>query len=160
MTHPTNPSRRKFSASHFLATLRERRFCHSICFTHAFVRFHEPNPIKFSPYVSFKPNLTMHPKTQITLHVRGALFAALTLLPAINAQPTPPATGNQTDTIVMEAFVTTGSNIKRLDQENTLPVTVFNMSQLETRDSATPMDLLIGIPEITNIPQNEASLGA
>src|ERR1019366_1556989 len=34
------------------------------------------------------------------------------------------------------------------------------MSQLETRDSATPYDLLIGIPEITNIPANESSLNA
>jgi outer membrane receptor protein involved in Fe transport len=60
----------------------------------------------------------------------------------------------------MEAFVTTGSNIKRLDQETTLPVTVFSMAQLETRDSSTPADLLIGIPEITNIPANETSTNA
>ena len=80
------------------------------------------------------------------------------LLPVVNAQ-TPPAAPNP-DTIVMEAFVTTGSNIKRLDQENTLPVTVFSMSELQTRDSATSMDLLIGIPEITNIPANESSLNA
>ena len=84
----------------------------------------------------------------------------LTLLPSVNAQTTTPATEKKSDAIVMEAFVTTGSNIKRLDQENTLPVTVFSMSELQTRDSATSMDLLIGIPEITNIPANESSLNA
>ena len=101
----------------------------------------------------------MKPNQPKTLLAGTALFAALSLLPAVNAQTPPPATGTP-DTIVMEAFVTTGSNIKRLDQEQALPVTVFNMSQLETRDSATPYDLLIGIPEVTNIPSNESSLNA
>jgi iron complex outermembrane receptor protein len=108
-------------------------------------------------YVSFRKNKTVNATPQKTPRTIAALFAALTLLPVINAQTPPPAAP---DTIVMEAFVTTGSNIKRLDNETTLPVTVFNMSQLETRDSATPMDLLIGIPEITNIPANESSLNA
>lgn len=98
------------------------------------------------------------------LRTGAALMAALTLLQSVSAQSTPPAkedeTKNKSDALVMEAFVTTGSNIKRLDQEKTLPVTVFSMAQLETRDSATPMDLLIGIPEITNIPANETSTNA
>src|SRR4051812_36329592 len=98
----------------------------------------------------------MKPNPKKTLRTGAAFLASLTLLQAVSAQTTPPATDEKkSDTLVMEAFVTTGSNIKRLDQENTLPVTVFSMAQLETRDSATPMDLLIGIPEITNIPNNE-----
>src|SRR3954470_9357656 len=106
----------------------------------------------------------MKPNPQKKLRTGAALFAVLTLLQSANAQTSPAATDDKdkakSDTLVMEAFVTTGSNIKRLDQENTLPVTVFSMAQLETRDSATPMDLLIGIPEITNIPNNETSTNA
>ncbi len=104
----------------------------------------------------------MKPNPKKILRAGSALFAALTILQAVTAQTTPAAKeqDKKSDTLVMEAFVTTGSNIKRLDQENTLPVTVFSMAQLETRDSATPMDLLIGIPEITNIPANETSTNA
>jgi len=112
----------------------------------------------------------MKPNPRLIPRSRAAFLAALTLLPMVHAQsveptPAPAAAGaddksGKGDALVMEAFVTTGSNIKRLDQENTLPVTVFSMSELQTRDSATPMDLLIGIPEVTNIPANETSTNA
>ncbi len=105
----------------------------------------------------------MKPNLKMTHRLSAAILAALTLQIgyAQSAPATPPTSPDKEEkALVMEAFVTTGSNIKRLDQEKTLPVTVFSMAQLETRDSATPMDLLIGIPEITNIPANETSTNA
>ncbi|WP_438481186.1 TonB-dependent receptor plug domain-containing protein [Oleiharenicola lentus] len=62
--------------------------------------------------------------------------------------------------MVLEKFVTTGSSIKRTDTEKVLPVTVFYAEQIEARDSSTTMDLLQGIPQITNIPSNETSTNA
>ena len=62
--------------------------------------------------------------------------------------------------IKLDAISVTGSNIKRTDQETTLPVTVVNADEIEARDSATPSDLLIAIPEITNIPANETATNA
>lgn len=62
--------------------------------------------------------------------------------------------------ITMEAFSVTGSNIKRTDQEKVLPVTVMNFEQIQARDSATPSDMLVALPQITNIPNNETSVNA
>jgi hypothetical protein len=52
----------------------------------------------------------MKPNPNKTLRTGAALLAALTLLQAVTAQTTPPASGEKkNDTLVMEAFVTTGS---------------------------------------------------
>ncbi len=90
----------------------------------------------------------------------AALFLAAAA--ALQAQTTTTSTAPaaKDEPLQLEAVSVTGSNIKRLDQEKTLPVTVFTSEQVEARDSATPMDLLIGIPQITNIPQNETSVNA
>ncbi|MBI5692558.1 MAG: TonB-dependent receptor [Verrucomicrobia bacterium] len=45
------------------------------------------------------------------------------------------------DTVLMEAFTVTGSNIRRLDEEKTLPVTVLTMEDLDLRAAATAADL-------------------
>ena len=57
--------------------------------------------------------------------------------------------------MVLEAFTVTGSNIRRVDQENSLPVTIVTAEDVLARDAATPMDLLSAIPYITDIPENE-----
>ena len=108
----------------------------------------------------------MKPNTHNTRRVGAALIGALTLQ-SVMAQtaPAPAATAadgskGKEEIQVLEAFVTTGSNIKRLDQEKTLPVTVFSSDMIEARDSATPMDLLAGIPQVTDIPNNETSTNA
>jgi outer membrane receptor protein involved in Fe transport len=57
----------------------------------------------------------------------------------------------------MEAMSVTGSNIKRMDQEKVLPVTVLNLDQIAARDAATPVDMLLAVPQITNVPTNETA---
>jgi outer membrane receptor protein involved in Fe transport len=97
-----------------------------------------------------------------------ALLLTLGLLPicSAHAQPVAPAATetkpeeNNDQVVQLEAVSVTGSNIKRMDQEKVLPVSVFSAAQIQTRDSTTPSDLLLAIPEITNIPQNETGLGA
>jgi iron complex outermembrane receptor protein len=67
--------------------------------------------------------------------------------PATSPAPAAPVT--------MEAFTVTGTNIRRVDQENALPVSIFTADELAARDAATPMDQLAAIPFITDIPENE-----
>jgi outer membrane receptor protein involved in Fe transport len=67
---------------------------------------------------------------------RARSFHALTfILAASLAAQTTPAPQ------VMEAFTVTGSNIKRIDQETTLPVTVFSADELALRGVATAAEM-------------------
>ena len=87
--------------------------------------------------------------------VYGLMFAAM-----LTAQEKVPVKPAEDEPIQMEAVSVTGSNIKRLEMENVLPVSLFSAEMIKARDSATNMDLLIGIPQVTNIPQNETSTNA
>jgi iron complex outermembrane receptor protein len=91
----------------------------------------------------------------------GALTAGIAVAQTANA-PTPEVdeTPASPEIYHLDKFTTTGSAIKRTDVEKVLPVTIFFAEQIESRDSATSMDLLQGIPQITNIPANETSLNA
>ncbi len=62
--------------------------------------------------------------------------------------------------VALEAVSVTGTNIKRADQEKTLPVTIYSADDIDARGATTPADLLIAIPEITNLPNNETSTNA
>jgi outer membrane receptor for ferrienterochelin and colicin len=61
----------------------------------------------------------------------------------------------------LEAFTVTGSNIRRVDAETALPVTVIDRNELEARGAATMAELfetitaaeISGITEINNGPQ-------
>ena len=75
--------------------------------------------------------------------------------PSAAASPAP-----EESVITMEAFSVTGSNIRRTDQEKVLPVTVMNFEAIQARDAATPSDMLVALPQITNIPNNETSVNA
>ena len=80
--------------------------------------------------------------------------------PAPTANP-PGQSSNSGEVIKLEAFSVTGSNIKRLDIEKVLPVTVFDAAAIEVRDAAQPSDLLTALPQVTGLPGNEtATLGA
>ncbi|MBI5690790.1 MAG: TonB-dependent receptor [Verrucomicrobia bacterium] len=92
----------------------------------------------------------------------GGLLLALPVLVFSQAAPT---TGGPTpgrdEAVKLEAFTVTGSNIKRLDFEKVLPITSFNMEQIEIRAAAQPAELLTALPEVTGLPGNEtATLGA
>jgi iron complex outermembrane receptor protein len=55
----------------------------------------------------------------------------------------------------------TGTNIRRLDAEKVLPVTVLGGTDMELRDAQQPADMLTALPEVTGLPGNEtATLGA
>jgi iron complex outermembrane recepter protein len=102
-------------------------------------------------------------KTSLRLRTAASL-AALAWASHLSAQtaPAPRPTGAPADVAVqLEAFTVTGSNIKRLEVEQVLPVTVFTPEQMEVRDAAQPSDLITALPQVTGLPGNEtATLGA
>src|SRR5512133_1741718 len=102
----------------------------------------------------------------------GVFAAAITLALAfdpagLRAQTAPAsspgtagATGSE-EVIKLEAFSVTGTNIRRLEMEKVLPVTVFDTAAMEVRDASQPSDLLTALPQVTGLPGNEtATLGA
>ena len=78
----------------------------------------------------------------ILRRLSGALpiLAACPALAQVTPPVPPPADGRR-DAVLMEAFTVTGSNIRRLDEEKTLPVTVLNMEDLDLRGAPTPAEL-------------------
>ena len=68
-------------------------------------------------------------------------------------------TSKAEEAIKLEAFTVTGSNIKRLEIEKVLPVTVFSRDLIEARNALTPVELLTALPQVTNVPMNESSSG-
>jgi len=104
--------------------------------------------------------------TPTTPRIRAGVIALAFLSvfsPLARAQlsPTPPAEPKKEDTVVLQTFTVTGTNIKRLDQEKTLPVTVLDRDAMDVRDASQASDLLTALPQVTGMPGNEtATLGA
>ena len=87
-----------------------------------------------------------------------------TLTPArLMAQAAPPAassgTGTKEEPVKLEAFTVTGSNIKRLEMEKVLPVTIFSRDLMDARNAITPVEMLTALPQVTNVPMNESAGG-
>ncbi|MEO7415187.1 MAG: TonB-dependent receptor [Opitutaceae bacterium] len=76
--------------------------------------------------------------------------------------PNPPtANGLSVDeTISLQKFVVTGSNILRTDMEKVVPITVLNQDAINARNAFTPVDLLTSLPQVTNLPENETRTGS
>ncbi len=99
-----------------------------------------------------------HDRNPLTLAALALAFAATTFA---QTAPAPSSTSKPEETIKLEAFSVTGSNIKRLDYEKALPVTILGTSEIEIRDASQPSDLLSALPQVTGLPGNEtATLGA
>jgi outer membrane receptor protein involved in Fe transport len=91
-----------------------------------------------------------------------ALSLAVATAGSQSVAPTTPSTPNRDkkeETIKLETFTVTGTNIKRLDFEQVLPVTVFNKDLIEARNAITPVEMLMALPQLTNVPLNESTSG-
>jgi iron complex outermembrane receptor protein len=87
-----------------------------------------------------------HPSRSFRLVV-PAFAGAVAGLAALAAQ-TPSAPGNRapaapgdTGPQLLEAYVVTGSNIRRVDQETTLPVSVIDLEEIDLRGASTMSEL-------------------
>ncbi|MDB6167225.1 MAG: btuB 3 [Verrucomicrobia bacterium] len=98
----------------------------------------------------------------LNLKLRPARCLALGLFAQLLATaPAQTAPGKPEETVVLEKVTVTGSNIKRLEQEKTLPVTILDRDAMEIRDASQASDLLTALPQVTGLPGNEtATLGA
>jgi outer membrane receptor protein involved in Fe transport len=93
-------------------------------------------------------------------HNRAALLAAFALAQLVRAQ-TAPTTANPApadETVKLEAFTVTGSNIKRLEVEKVLPVTILSQVDMDIRSASQTSDLLTALPQITGLPGNETAV--
>jgi iron complex outermembrane receptor protein len=93
----------------------------------------------------------------------GALAVARKDVPVETAPVPAPAAveDNSNEAVVLDKFIVTGSNIRRLDQEKVLPVTVLDREAMDARDASQASDLLTALPQVTGLPGNEtATLGA
>ena len=104
--------------------------------------------------------------SQPKIRIAALLLLALGFLPPAGlaqavSNPAPAATPPAEETVKLSTFSVTGTNIKRLEQEKTLPVTVINREAMELRDASQASDLLTALPQVTGMPGNEtATLGA
>lgn len=96
------------------------------------------------------------------LRIRGVLFSTLSIsLWAAQPASNSGASGGPPSPVTLEAVMVTGSNIKRVDMEQSLPISTLRAEEIEIRDAAQPADLLTSLPQITGLPGNEtATLGA
>ncbi len=95
------------------------------------------------------------------LLIPGAMIFGVAAAVAQTA-PQPRPSGEASDQpIQLEAFTVTGSNIRRVDAETALPITVIDRTDLDARGAATMAELfetlgaaeISGISEINNGPQ-------
>lgn len=78
-------------------------------------------------------------------------------VPPASESGTPEETGK--DVVQMEAMSVTGSNIKRMDTETVLPVSVLSSDALDARNALQPINMITSLPEVTGVPANESASG-
>jgi outer membrane cobalamin receptor len=64
------------------------------------------------------------------------------------------------EVVELQQYVITGSNIKRLDMEKIVPITVLDQTAMDARNAVLPVDLLTSLPSVVSLPENETRLGS
>ena len=72
--------------------------------------------------------------------------------------PAPSAAAIPEEVMKLETFTVTGSNIKRMEMEKVLPVSLMTNAEFEIRGASQPSELLTALPQITGLPGNEAAV--
>jgi iron complex outermembrane recepter protein len=98
----------------------------------------------------------------LSIMVRLALSGALLSVAAqVAAQPASNTASNTTaNTPEIQEVVVTGSNIRRAENDGTVPVSVIGEEAMEVRAALLPVDLLTSLPSVVNLPENETRLGS
>lgn len=91
----------------------------------------------------------------------GALLLAVSVAVSAADSPKPvnAAKAAEPSPIVLGQFSVTGSHLRKLDEEKTLPVTMVGTEFMEARNAATPVELLAALPQMLNVPLNETAAG-
>ncbi|MCB1105166.1 MAG: TonB-dependent receptor [Opitutaceae bacterium] len=85
-----------------------------------------------------------------------SVLSVLAPLPVLAQNVPPPQTD---ETVQLEAFTVTGSNIKGIDTEKTLPVTVVSFDDLTAAGYGTISEFVEALPFSTNLSINDAETG-
>lgn len=93
-------------------------------------------------------------------HAPASLVSLIALTGIARAQEKPAPEPEAGVPVVLDSFVVTGSAIWRTDTEKILPITRVSPNQIEARDAATSVDLIVTIPQVTNIPSTESTTGS
>jgi outer membrane receptor protein involved in Fe transport len=99
-------------------------------------------------------------------YLGAALLAATLFVPNLSAQQattpaTQPGAAESEPVLKLDTFTVTGSNLRRAESEKALPVSVLTRETIDARDASTPIEFLISLPQVVNVPLNEtATLGA
>lgn len=89
----------------------------------------------------------MNQKTPLRLAACALpLLAGLAFAQTAPTAPATPPAEERDETVKLEAFTVTGSHIRRLDEERTLPVTVLDRDDLALHAAPTPAELLQMLP--------------
>ena len=98
------------------------------------------------------------PRVHITM---GAmLFLAPTAMLA-QEDPKPSSPRSDEEVVTLESFVVTGSNIRRIEEERVLPVTLYDRDDMDLRAASTPVELFEYLPSAGELPiSEEGTLGA
>lgn len=100
----------------------------------------------------------MKPSAWITRIRQTGLLALATPLAAL-AQPAPATKPAPDDAVRLETFTVTGSNIKGVDTEKTLPVTVITADEIGAAGFGTTAELVEAMPFSSGVSINETSTG-
>jgi len=88
------------------------------------------------------------------------LAAALLAAPALPAQTAPAAAPESAaPTLKLENFSVTGSFLKRVDEEQTLPLTTLQRDDIDARGVSTAVELFSTIPQVGRVPVSESGNG-
>jgi iron complex outermembrane recepter protein len=97
------------------------------------------------------------------------MFATLLALAAVQSsaqtapasRPPDPSAESQSQPHLLDAITVTGSHIRRIDEERVLPVTTYDIEDLDLRAAATPVELFEYLPQAGEMPiSEEGTLGA
>lgn len=90
----------------------------------------------------------------VHLALSGALLATASVATAQTSAD------NAAQTPEIQEVVVTGSNIRRAENDGTVPVSVIGEEAMEVRAALLPVDLLTSLPSVVNLPENETRLGS
>ncbi len=103
------------------------------------------------PFCTLKP--MRYPSTSVAIGL--AALAVTSFAQTTTTNPRTTSSGSDDEMIAMEVFTVTGSNIRRIDAETALPITVLEKSDMDARGASTMAELFetINMAEISAITE-------
>jgi outer membrane receptor protein involved in Fe transport len=94
----------------------------------------------------------------VRMALAGMAFGAVA---DVSAQAPATGAGSAADRLaVIEEVIVTGSNIRRTQNDGTVPISVIGEEAMEVRGALLPVELLTSLPSVVNLPENETRLGS